>query len=353
MERSPRPQDITWFLDLNRLKQLNLDPPYQRKSVWTRGDKQFFLDTIFHNFPCPAVFLHKAMSDNGDTVYHVVDGKQRITTILEFVQDLISIPKDFGDNRLAGKKWSQLDSDSKKMFWNYLITVEMMPAVDDILVNNVFERINRNSRKLADQERRHAKFDGWLITRAEAEANKQEWKDFGIVTTARAKRMADVQFISELMMLTLKRQITGFDQDALDQFYADYDVPAETVPTFNEEDFNTAFEGIKRFLTQMNEANGSVGQYGRTLAHFYTLWGYAVLSRPDNADAAQIASRYADFMARVAEVLNEHSVLTVPDDTLQYRNLMDYMANVRGATTDATPRLVRHRALSSALENAE
>lgn len=353
MERSPRPQDITWFLDLNRLNQLNLDPPYQRKSVWTRGDKQFFLDTIFHNFPCPAVFLHKSMSDIGETVYHVVDGKQRITTILEFVKDKVTIPKDFGDNRLAGKKFSQLDPDSKKSFWNYLITVEMLPVVDDILVNDVFERINRNSRKLADQERRHAKFDGWLITRAEAEADKREWKEFGIVTTARAKRMADVQFISELIMLTLKRQISGFDQDALDQFYADYEVPAETVPNFNEEEFDTQFEGAKKFLAQMNEVNGCVAQYGRTLAHFYSLWGYAVLSKPADAEAAEIAARYAAFMSTVAHALDRQANWTAPEDTPAYRILADYVLNVRGATTDVTPRLERHRALSAALEAAE
>lgn len=353
MERSPRAQDITWFLDLNRLKQLDLDPPYQRKSVWTRGDKQFFLDTIFHNFPCPAVFLHKAMSDNGDTVYHVVDGKQRITTILEFVKDRVSIPKDFGDIRLAGKKFSQLETDSKKIFWNYLITVEMLPAVDDILVNNVFERINRNSRKLADQERRHARFDGWLITRAEAEAEKQEWKEFGIVTTARAKRMADVQFVSELIMLTLKGAISGFDQDMLDQFYADYDVPPETIPTFNEEDFNEEFEGAKKFLIQMNAANGCVGQYGRTLAHFYSLWGYTVLSRPANAEPATIATRYASFMTKVAQALDRQANWIALDNTLEYRIITDYVMNVRGATTDVTPRLERHKALSAALKDAE
>jgi Protein of unknown function DUF262 len=160
MERSPRPQDISWFLDLQRLKQLDLDPPYQRKSVWTRGDKQFFLDTIFHNYPCPAIFLHKTISDEGEAIYHVVDGKQRLQTVLDFVQDQISIPKNFGDTRLAGKKWSQLDPDSKKVFWNYLITVEMLPAVDDVIVNNVFERINRNARRLTRQELRHAKFEG-------------------------------------------------------------------------------------------------------------------------------------------------------------------------------------------------
>ena len=293
------------------------------------------------------------MSDNGETVYHVVDGKQRITTILEFVQDKISIPKDFGNTRLAGKKFSQLDPDSKRIFWNYLITVEMLPAVDDILVNNVFERINRNSRKLADQERRHAKFDGWLITRAEAEAEKQEWKDFGIVTTARAKRMGDVQFISELIMVTLKRAISGFDQDMLDQFYADYDVPVETVPTFNEEDFNENFEGAKKFLIQMNAANGCVGQYGRTLAHFYSLWAWVILSKPTGADPVTTAGRYATFMATVAQALDRQAGWTAPDDTLEYRILADYVLNVRGATTDVTPRQERHKALSAALEDPE
>lgn len=39
MKRCPTTQDITWFLDLDRNKQLDLDPPYQRRSVWTRKDK--------------------------------------------------------------------------------------------------------------------------------------------------------------------------------------------------------------------------------------------------------------------------------------------------------------------------
>jgi hypothetical protein len=56
MKRRPTTQDITWFLDLDRNKQLDLDPPHQRRSVWTRKDKQFFLDTIFRDFPSPAIF---------------------------------------------------------------------------------------------------------------------------------------------------------------------------------------------------------------------------------------------------------------------------------------------------------
>jgi hypothetical protein len=84
MKRRPTTQDITWFLDLDRNKQLVLDPPYQQRSVWTRKDKQFFLDTIFRDFPSPEIFLHKSISHDGHVVYHVVDGKQRLQTILDF-----------------------------------------------------------------------------------------------------------------------------------------------------------------------------------------------------------------------------------------------------------------------------
>ena len=61
MDRRPTTQDITWLLDLERNSQLDLDPPYQRRSVWTRK-----------------VFLHKSMTDDGAATYHVVDGKQRL-----------------------------------------------------------------------------------------------------------------------------------------------------------------------------------------------------------------------------------------------------------------------------------
>lgn len=71
MKRRPTTQDITWLLDLARNDQLNLDPPYQRRSVWTRQDRQFFLDTIFRDFPSPAIFLHKTISDDGKVTYQI------------------------------------------------------------------------------------------------------------------------------------------------------------------------------------------------------------------------------------------------------------------------------------------
>src|SRR5271154_5285634 len=106
MQRRPSTQDLTWLLDLHQNRQLDLNPPYQRRSVWTVKDKQFFLDTIFRNYPSPAIFLHKTISEAGKATYHVVDGKQRTQTILDFVTNKLRIASNYGDTRLDGKKWS-------------------------------------------------------------------------------------------------------------------------------------------------------------------------------------------------------------------------------------------------------
>ena len=215
MARNLTTQDISWFLDLYAKGQLNLDPPYQRRSVWSPRDRRFFIDTILNNYPAPPIFLHKTLDDQGRATYHVVDGKQRLLTIIQFTQEKVRIPDDFADVNLQKKQWKDLERSNREKFWNYYLIVEMLPDVSDAAVRNIFDRINRNARKLMPQEMRHAKYDGWFITTAEAEAEKQEWKDFGVSTAARIKRMADVQFVSELFMLLIHHKIEGFDQDSL------------------------------------------------------------------------------------------------------------------------------------------
>ena len=56
--------------------------------------KQFFIDTILANFPCPAVFLHKDTQDGSEPIYRVVDGKQRLLTIFDFQKNGFALAKD-------------------------------------------------------------------------------------------------------------------------------------------------------------------------------------------------------------------------------------------------------------------
>lgn len=352
MQRRPSTQDLTWLLDLHQNNQLDLNPPYQRRSVWTRRDKQFFLDTIFRNFPSPAIFLHKTIDDTGKATYHVVDGKQRTQTILDFVSDRIKIAADYGDVRLDGKKWSELQGEPtlRQTFWNYQITVEMIDVVEGSVVNEVFDRLNRNARKLTPQELRHAKFDGWFIGEVESESTREDWRTLGISTPARAKRMADSQFISELMLVVLENRVLGFDQDGLDELYAKYEEPAETAPEVNLDEFSQRFNATKSTLLELEKRGTAVSGHAKGLGHFYSLWTLVALA-PNIPSTPTLAKRYAAFMKQV-EKLAEQTDL---DEFLRrqppgkFTHALAYLTNSRGASTDLRPRTERLAALKAAV----
>jgi hypothetical protein len=352
MDRRPTTQDITWLLDLERNSQLDLDPPYQRRSVWTRKDRQFFLDTVFRNFPSPAIFLHKSMTDDGAATYHVVDGKQRLQTILQFVKGKLRIARDFGDLRLDGKKWEDLvgDTELKHRFWNYQITVEMLDDRQVEMVREVFDRLNRNARRLTDQELRHAKYEGWLISTTEAETEREEWRELGVTTRARSTRMVDSQFISELILVVLENKVLGFDQDALDGLYAKYDDLTE-VDDFPLDDFRDRFERTKAVLLVMERHNTAVTRWARGFGAFYTLWALIALHCNSKTGAGSVAERYAAFMQQVDELSQQTDLESFlrQDEVGRYRLALRYVNNARGASTDLAQRQARLDALREAV----
>lgn len=351
MERMLTTQDISWFLDQYERSQLNLEPAYQRRSVWSARDKKFFIDTILNNYPAPPVFLHKTMDDEGRATYHVVDGKQRLQTIIEFTKGVVRIPDDFADRNLQKKRWTDLSRETKEKFWNYELIAEMIPNVDEAQIRSTFDRINRNSRRLTSQELRHAKYDGWFIQFVEREAEKSEWRECGVVTTARIKRMLDVQFISELCAVILKDRILGFDQDALDDVYAEYEDISE-LSSFVEDDFVDQVDRTKRTVAEIISLHPGLVDSLRAQSNFYSLWSYLFLEKDESMPVKELAEQYHDFMRAVHIARSEQNAV-IDSDTLQKPDgddvfraaAIDYANNTKGASTDLTPRTKRHEAL--------
>ncbi|MBX9941370.1 MAG: DUF262 domain-containing protein [Candidatus Obscuribacterales bacterium] len=336
-QRRPTTQEITWFLDLARQQQLDLDPPYQRRSVWTVKDRQFFLDTIFNDYPCPPIFLHKTTDDVGRATYHVVDGKQRLETILLFSRGELRIADDFGNTKLDGKTFDALDAENKKRFWDYVLSVELISTVE--LVKQVFDRFNRNSRKLERQELRHAQFEGWFVNLAEDEAEAQIWLDLKVLAKSSRKRMKADQFISELILVVLEKNIFGFDQDLLDAKYAKYDIP-ETVPDFSIEESTQQLALVKEYIKEMEKELKVVSTHSRTLADFYSLWALIALNYTELPPAKELARKYESFMRDVAKQK------ATPDPKSEE---FKYLTASQGATTDLRPRQDRLEAMEKSI----
>jgi len=75
---------ITEFAQYADDNELDLSPSYQRADVWPTGDAQLLIESVLRGVPLPSVIILKLQGESGIT-YEVVDGKQRLTSILRFM----------------------------------------------------------------------------------------------------------------------------------------------------------------------------------------------------------------------------------------------------------------------------
>lgn len=196
-------------LDLIHLyegKHLNLEPGFQRQSVWTERDRAKLIDSILRNYPLPAIFLYQR-EENSRVVYDVIDGKQRLESILMFT----------GHMRGRFETRTQLpDSENSEWIdWRYLkrkgkqglITRYEIPVIEvdgelgDII--NVFVRINSTGKALTSQEKRHARYYNSAFLKAAAKL-AGKWEKYFLATrvfsSGQISRMKHVELVCELML---------------------------------------------------------------------------------------------------------------------------------------------------------
>lgn len=73
---------VSDFLDWQRNKVLDLQPPFQRRSVWKPGAKSYLVDTVYRGLPVPLIFLRERLDlSTMRTKREVIDGQQRLRTL--------------------------------------------------------------------------------------------------------------------------------------------------------------------------------------------------------------------------------------------------------------------------------
>jgi hypothetical protein len=147
--------------NLFALGHLDLEPGFQRQSVWTDRDRAKLIDSILQNYPLPAIFLYKR-EEKGHLVFEVIDGKQRLESIFMFTgamrgrfRSRTQLPDS---DEVEWVDWSYL----KRKGLQYLITGYEIPVIEvdgemgEII--DVFVRINSTGKALTQQEKRHARY---------------------------------------------------------------------------------------------------------------------------------------------------------------------------------------------------
>ena len=157
-------------LELYRQKEyLNLNPPYQRLSVWNRDKSERFVDSIINGFDIPKLYFHwippRAANEprlgGHDPRFSVIDGKQRLLALWAFIDGVIKLPPDFvffDDETIkaAGATYTDLLRNFgtlRARFDSYDLPVTVVYADDDDFIEQLFRRLNLQMPLSAPEQR--------------------------------------------------------------------------------------------------------------------------------------------------------------------------------------------------------
>ena len=276
MSRTINFQTISWFWDLYNRELLELDPPYQRRSVWNQDYKDYFIDTVLNGYPAPAIFIYQEITPEGVSKVSIVDGKQRLSTLFQFANNEFPVYEKATIQRLRGKYFKDLDIKDKQNFWKYQFAIEYLPSSDEQIIGNIFDRINRNVSKLTPQELRHARFSGVFITVAEELTTwmfnylGEKSKNFPNLNATSKKQMKDIEMVAQLLLF-LEEGAKSYSAEYLDRAFTERDNEWEEKDEIESEFRNTikAIGKIIEFSKDINLAKTRL----KNQADYYSLFG--------------------------------------------------------------------------------
>ena len=347
------PKTIQDLVNLYEKDQLNLEPGFQRKSVWVERDRAKLLDSIIRNYPLPAIFLYRNQR-NGDVVYDVIDGKQRIESFLMFM--------GLKQGRFETKTQLPGDDDVKWVSWKllckwrqqHIITGYRLPVIEvdgefgDIV--EVFVRINSTGKALTGQEKRHAKYyKSAFLKEAARVAGKfaRYFLDMGVMGTSQLSRMKHVELICELM-LSIQKGDPINKKSALNNIMADTGV-----------DMRQVTRGARLTVAALNRVKRMFPKLYSTrfvkVTDFYTLTtlvakfqeeGLILTDRRRNRLAWDILSVFSNKVDELREKLKKAQSVGMEQDL--YRQ---YLLTVMQATDEVSQRRSREEILNGLLKS--
>jgi len=185
--------------DWNKSNRLELRPDFQRNEVWTRAAQIMLIDTILRNIPIPKMYI-KSTIKNGDTYRIVIDGQQRLTSILKFVKNELELDKPYV-GEYVGYKFNDLPLEVQNSILRYKVDINEIFNPSDEEIRDLYARVNKYTVQLNKQELRKADFPGDFIKVSENLAELQFFTDAKIFTVKQRRRMLDIEYIEELLAI--------------------------------------------------------------------------------------------------------------------------------------------------------
>lgn len=142
-----RQGSISSLLNMYYYHGINMNPFYQRDLVWDEKDKEDLIESIFMGANI-GLFLFRACEGNLDEPwYEIVDGKQRLNTIIEFYENRL---------RYHGHLFDELPVNVQSKFQDFRVSFAISTLSDEDVLR-YFLIINRSGKRMDENHLKYVK----------------------------------------------------------------------------------------------------------------------------------------------------------------------------------------------------
>jgi len=196
---------IADFLEWHEKRQLELNPEFQRGSVWPLAARTYLIDTILRRLPIPKIYLRTRVDlETKRSFREVVDGQQRLRAIIDFANNRFALGSRAGE--YATRRYADLLPEEQERFLSYAIAVEQLINANNADVLEVFSRLNSYTVPVNPPELRHAKYQGefkWAVHEM-SQRWAVLWEEFRVVGQRDAVRLLSDSLIAEMFGVVIE-----------------------------------------------------------------------------------------------------------------------------------------------------
>jgi hypothetical protein len=198
---------------------LKLNPDFQRKFKWNDERSSRFIESCLLRIPLPTCYF----AENEDKNHIVIDGVQRITTIVRFFDNEFALEGLEVFKELEGKYFNELGSLQNDLE-NYTIRcIVLRKDNKQELIQDIFARLNQGAVSLTAQEIRHALYPGSLDILLQELGKIDTIKNFGQTTNSKIKKIGLEPEELVLRFFALRGDLKDYEDQAakyLDKYMA-------------------------------------------------------------------------------------------------------------------------------------
>jgi hypothetical protein len=301
--------------------------------------------------PIPEIYMQQVTTADGITNYKIVDGQQRIRTVLQFIgseQDAdeqefnkFALDKLETNSRWYSRTFADLPVDEKKAFYGYKFVVRNLNTDKDEEIRDMFRRLNKFLTPLNAQELRNATYMGPFVSFVLKLADNEYWAENRIVTPAQIRRMGDIEFISELVIGVLHGP-QGGSSKIVDEYYGQYEDYDDEFPNQRkaERTFKETLGVIQELLPDIKDT-----RWGNK-TDFYSLFVAVAGFLKSNKISSRKYSDLRKALDRFASEVDSR----LADEHVRVRSVaIDYVHAVEKGANDKKRRGDRHLVLTNLL----